>query len=57
MSDPYDCLAMETEIVRLRVIEHAARSLIDRQDFWSRMEIIALPGEYDNLVDALKGRP
>ena len=38
---------------RLADLERAARSLIDRWDFWRSCH--TLPGEYDNLVDALKG--
>jgi hypothetical protein len=41
---------------RVGVLERAARSLIDREDFWRQAAnggASALPGEYDNLRDIL----
>ena len=38
-------------MTRAERIEYAARSLIDREDFWRNAG--TLPGEYDNLLDAL----
>jgi hypothetical protein len=40
---------------RLNRIERAARSLVNCPDFWKNAG--TLPGEYDNLVDALAGKP
>jgi hypothetical protein len=42
-------------VSRAEKIEAAARSLIDRPDFWKNAG--TLPGEYDNLVDALAEDP
>lgn len=39
---------------QLRAIERAAMALLSREDFWiSAATLMALPGELDNLSDAL----
>ena len=47
------------EVVRLesrvKALEHAADALLDRQDFWKNAGV--LPGEYDNLMDVVWGKP
>jgi hypothetical protein len=48
------CIRTLEEAKRLGRIEHAARSLLSREDFWKNAG--TLPGEYDNLVDALTER-
>jgi len=52
-----DVRALRMEIDELKRIERAALSLVTRDDFWRNAG--TLPGEYDNLRDALgmKGRP
>ena len=50
-------LAAEVAPLRARVatLEHAIRSLLDREDFWRNAG--TLPGEYDNLVDVVGRKP
>ena len=36
---------------RIAALEHAIRSLLEREDFWRNAG--TLPGEYDNLVDVV----
>jgi hypothetical protein len=40
---------------RVKALEHAADALLDRQDFWKNAGV--LPGEYDNLMDVVWGKP
>jgi len=48
-------LAAEARCGKMKTIEGAARALITREDFWGMLkdDDLSLPGEYDDLVEAL----
>jgi hypothetical protein len=52
-----DLDAVRGEVARLQRIERMAAALMARDDFWLavRRTTVALPGEYDDVMDALKG--
>ena len=44
--------ALYDQLEQFSAVVRAARSLIDRRDFWDNAT--GVPGEYDDLFDALK---